>query len=617
MFPKTFSLIATDFFFVRSDRLKEVIQQRLPDVEFPVHLSYHLVYSRRMASANLLTNILSMLMAPSADTTTTDDSDDASLPPIRNLAHGMKIEFKHISDAMETSMREVPRSYSDNPPDFSELSVEACLNYCPPILYNMVASICGLTNDIIDEPQTQRVKLSVEDQNRVAAICQDMVYLKHKGTVIPPKTLALGMTLRHLTADSRVNRLVANLGHAASYMTILRLETALAMRQLTLTIPAEFTPGVWASVAWDNIDFFNDTTSGSGSAHFVNGILMQRRAIGAVPPPRPSVRVDKALGKLPSYDKGLVDYVRRSKRVGPHQTPASTPDVPAESSLYKSLDDFLYMIIKHAHHDPSTVPPWTEFNQIISKHREMIGSPTAIYYLPLIEAAATEDRTIATILARTVALADELKLNKIVAVFDLAIYSKVQQLRWSDPDPTYRERVIPRLGEFHIIMSYLGILGKRFGSGGLSDILVESDLVASGSLSAALSGKHYNRAVRSHKVVFESLYRCLIQKFLSTLNEDRLTQVLTVCDEYSTSYAREAPDFGDQLNSFYDDFYNYLAEKASNFPTFRYWLTYLEMVQLLLSFIRASRVSDWEAHLRCLEIMSAWFFAYDRRNYSR
>ena len=109
---------------------------------------------------------------------------------------------------------------------------------------------------------------------------------------------------------------------------------------------------------------------------------MQRCAIGAVPPPRPSIRVDKALGKLPSYDKGLVDYVRRSKRVALHQTPASTPDVPAESSLYKSLDDFLYMVIKHAHQDRSTVPPWTEFNQIISNQREMMGSPTGyIIYL--------------------------------------------------------------------------------------------------------------------------------------------------------------------------------------------------------------------------------------------
>ena len=88
MFPKTFSLIAIDF-FVRSDRLTEVIQQRLPDVEFLGHLSYHLVHSRRIASANPLTYILSMLMAPSVDTTTADDSDDASLPPIRNLDHGM------------------------------------------------------------------------------------------------------------------------------------------------------------------------------------------------------------------------------------------------------------------------------------------------------------------------------------------------------------------------------------------------------------------------------------------------------------------------------------------------------------------------------------------------
>ena len=64
-------------------------------------------------------------MDPSCDTTTTCDSDNDTFTrlPIQNLAHGMKLEFKHISDAIKTSLREEPRSYSDNPPDRSVTTI--------------------------------------------------------------------------------------------------------------------------------------------------------------------------------------------------------------------------------------------------------------------------------------------------------------------------------------------------------------------------------------------------------------------------------------------------------------------------------------------------------------
>ena len=46
----------------------------------------------------------------------------------------------------------------------------------------------------------------------------------------------------------------------------------------------------------------------------------------------------------------------------------------------------------------------------------------------------------------------------------------------------------------------MAAIGKRFSDAGLGDILIESGIVGSGSVSGILEEKHYNRAVRMHKV---------------------------------------------------------------------------------------------------------------------
>ena len=46
------------------------------------------------------------------------------------------------------------------------------------------------------------------------------------------------------------------------------------------------------------------------------------------------------------------------------------------------------------------------------------------------------------------------------------------------------------------------IIGKRFADAGLCDLLVEAGVVAQGSVSAVLDGRHYN-----HKLVYEALLR--------------------------------------------------------------------------------------------------------------
>ena len=93
----------------------------------------------------------------------------------------------------------------------------------------------------------------------------------------------------------------------------------------------------------------------------------------------------------------------------------------------------------------------------------------------------------------------------IVITFDQAIYAKAQEIIW-DTNSEFNN-VVVRMGAFHTSMIFMTVIGKRFGDAGLMSLMIESGAVTSGSSAAVLNGKHYNRAIRLHKLVMESLQR--------------------------------------------------------------------------------------------------------------
>ena len=47
------------------------------------------------------------------------------------------------------------------------------------------------------------------------------------------------------------------------------------------------------------------------------------------------------------------------------------------------------------------------------------------------------------------------------------------------------------------------------------------------------------------------------------------------------------------------------------------WSSFIDMVHLLLQFIRSIREGNWKLHLDCIASMLPWMFAHDRTHYSR
>jgi hypothetical protein len=83
------------------------------------------------------------------------------------------------------------------------------------------------------------------------------------------------------------------------------------------------------------------------------------------------------------------------------------------------------------------------------------------------------------------------------------------------------------------------------------------------------------------------------------------------CEEYLTEVISE--DF-EQLRMAVAMFAQSEAEKK---PTFALWLNYIEMVQVLLIFLRATRENNWDQHLSAVRSMLPWFFVTDRVHYAR
>lgn len=558
-----------------------------------------------------------------SDTESESSDSDTDINLSTSLALGESTEryMYHVARSIRHDIKNLPKGLMDWPPSIDQLNLQSSMKHVPIALYNLIALIAGASDDV-PSPGTHVAVKSDKHKKRILSITQDIVTFSTRGKVMTPKSYACGMTLRHYNISKPTANLIAGYGHAAGYQSLLGLETAAAMANSDLKVPTGFATGAPTIVCMDNLDFSEETTSGAGTSHFVNGIMIQKQNRADRTIRQSGASIPKTLRTLPIQDKGIVPTTHTVKnRHGPESItfqPASSEEI--EHVLAKgSVFDIAYLLVKLVNSNNATTatPNWKHFNQTCPSASDT-GSvfKSAIHYMKPILAPATEINTINTILTNSLTIADMLQLPKLVLVFDQAIYTKIQELRWLNTD--YTERFIVRMGEFHTMMSYMSIIGKRFESAGLADLLIESGVVAPGSINCVIAGKQYNRALRAFINVYEALSRLRMQASLESINEDEASKYQQMAELLSASYSRaDGLDIENPILRQFTTAYQAYIDEHSNNLTFSFWSSYIDMVQLLLLFLRATRSSNWDLHLATIPKMLPWFFAYNRTNYCR
>lgn len=506
------------------------------------------------------------------------------------------------------------------PPKPSELTGDAVT-----IPENVKAFLSTLLTGNIkcEEPFPERI------ERLVKSFAQDLIFGVTGGRQKTPKHVLLPYAVKSLTNNVQLIRIINRCGHGMSYTQLEELNTALCLQKLSATpentvpLPESIKPYISTSLAWDNIDRLEETLSGGGTSHRVNGIAVQARHFGPhLPPLEMTIAKSKKRSLDIMTDSELPIYNAGERNGPPKRTYVEVTSSELEEIARKKT--FLWVLVRLHAADHQHIGGWTGFNITVRNEVEVVKDN--IGYLPTINAPATSMSTVFEVLSQSLKIKDSLKLSSIVAVFDQALYAKATEIKWKHSD--HFKDLVLRMGVFHTTCTLLGVIGKRFQDAGLQDLCVESQVIADGSISGVLEGRRYNRAIRLHKLIYEALMRQAWSDFQNWIENEKEKEEKSLVDDTFANLQNfcnsvcEA-EFQKKLSEtsfckvteLFQKYLSFLRNKNGKLSEF--WVSYLDLVDILLAMIRASREGNWELHLSSIRSFIPWCFAYDNLNYAR
>ena len=142
------------------------------------------------------------------------------------------------------------------------------------------------------------------------------------------------------------------------------------------------------------------------------------------------------------------------------------------------IKNFTWYVARYLNTTEQKICGWTGFN--IMTRDKIPVKQDIVGYLPTINAPAIAMSTVNEMLGQALEIKDCLDLKELLCVFDQALYAKAADITWKQPEKF--QPIVLRIGVFHTICNFLGIIGKRFLDEGLRDLAVESDVIAEGSV---------------------------------------------------------------------------------------------------------------------------------------
>ncbi|KAG0710546.1 hypothetical protein GWK47_022606 [Chionoecetes opilio] len=171
--------------------------------------------------------------------------------------------------------------------------------------------------------KSQRTAILVE------SFSQDMIYAVTRGQYKPPKHFLLPYAVKALTGNTEVIRILNKFGHGVSYDQLEENDTALCLQKLAMgfnqraVLPLSIKPHVFTNLAWDNIDRLEETLTGKGTSHRVNGIAVQTKFYGPYPPRPELPRIDKLKQRSVNIEHEELEVYLACARVGPQPLPTN------------------------------------------------------------------------------------------------------------------------------------------------------------------------------------------------------------------------------------------------------------------------------------------------------
>lgn len=449
-------------------------------------------------------------------------------------------------------------------------------------------------------------------ENRILTAAHILISSVRPRSFISPILLGLSCMMHTKFAARGLIDCLSNIGLCASYTETVKFENSLINDPENIN----FISDTYMQFVYDNADHNTATIDGKNTFHCMGGIMCVsptssvsfKSTIPRLQTEAISTKSISASGFLP-----LTDFE--------NQKPYKLDRVVVRDwkgmdcvEFIKDIDaiDFLYFYGKSS--TPLKTPNWHGFmNNLYAMNNDFCT--TKVIALPFIKAPPGNHRTILTSLIDARRRANINNQKHCFVTFDLPLYMKASEIVASiDPsnDPHNVRSVIPRLGGFHLLMSFLGSIGNIMAGSGLKEVFCT--IYAELSADKALTGHAFSRSIRGHLLVQAALATILLKRTLLTDREKiyleaRLEQVGVDNQENILN--------DPMIHDIKAKFLRTIDQLEANGPTCQLWIQYFQLISLVQKYIHAERSGNFQLHLNAVISMIPFFFASGHHLYAK
>lgn len=495
-----------------------------------------------------------------------------------------------------------------------ELSSEEIL---PPDLVRFLSIVMAGKEDTETSEKTKRL---------VFSIGQDLCRVVSDGKWKLPKHILLCVTVRHLFRSKQLTTILNRLGHSETYNFGLEMETALtkALDDVSTHLTPQILTGdgnVVFHCEWDNLNKTTTNVHGSNIVNSAGGIMLQE-----VKPDFESTHmrtlplIDKTKHRSIHVDTPETLPPLYFTRIGPKfpQNASFTP--PAENdAIYASQMQLYYMWLFCRYIGSGGTQSMPGLGGFVSAIGTVPYRKSTVDYFTPIHQPITDNAVVHELLKRSEAATVEVGQKWVLNTFDLGVCMKALPIIWRWPDE-FAYHVVT-IGPFHTSMNYIGMItNHKMRGSGYTEILLEAQMVTSGSLKGVLSGKAYAKSLFCLKTVCEAMERLLMEHFIEEENVPiadpaALLNLIQSCDRKHLEEAIDDPSILTLIERYCN--YEEKVRKGHLGKTATFWMSFVDHCHLVFMLLLSIKTNNLQLFHKCNGDMAVLFFAFDGQNYSR
>ena len=157
-----------------------------------------LVYVETLTAGTLFDQLPLHSDPDTEESETDDDGDEDYAPRMFQYEETTRVLY-NAALLLKCAIKNSPGMNAPWPPTSNDFTIEAARSVVPVELFNLVSWISGASEDATIESY---VDIPENLAPKVLSLCQDIVYLASNGHKQTPKSLSLGLAMRHLTRSS-------------------------------------------------------------------------------------------------------------------------------------------------------------------------------------------------------------------------------------------------------------------------------------------------------------------------------------------------------------------------------------------------------------------------------